>query len=108
MLEAIRDIALLARDPARTAALFHDLFDARAVALEDEEGHVETFVRLAGTWIVLVSAPVERVRTGGHFAFHATLETLEATATRLHAMARDSVRQLPRSAGVERLQQRCV
>jgi hypothetical protein len=31
MLESISHIALVVKEPARTAALFHDLFDARAV-----------------------------------------------------------------------------
>ena len=56
------DIALLVSDPARTAAQFHELFGADAVRREDENGHVETFVRLAGIWIVLVGEPVERAR----------------------------------------------
>jgi catechol 2,3-dioxygenase-like lactoylglutathione lyase family enzyme len=92
MLEAISHIALVVKDPARTAALFHDLFGARAVERKDEEGHVETFVRLAGTWMVLVSAPVQRVRTGDHIAFQATAEVLEATAAKLQAMGRDFIR----------------
>lgn len=92
MLEAISHIALVVKDPARTAALFHDLFGTRAVEREDEEGHVETFVRLAGTWIVLVGAPVQRVQTGDHIAFHATPEVLEATVAKLQAMGRDFIR----------------
>jgi catechol 2,3-dioxygenase-like lactoylglutathione lyase family enzyme len=89
MLEAISHIALVVKDPARTAALFHDLFGARAVEREDKEGHLETFVRLAGTWIVLVGAPIQRVRTGDHIAFHATPEILEVTAAKLQAMGRE-------------------
>ena len=79
MLESISHIALVVRDPARTAALFHDLFGARAVERADEQGHLETFVRLGGIWIVLVGAPVQRARTGDHIAFHATATILEAT-----------------------------
>jgi catechol 2,3-dioxygenase-like lactoylglutathione lyase family enzyme len=92
MLESISHIALVVRDPARTAALFHDLFSARVVEREDDDGHLETFVRLGGIWIVLVGAPVERARTGDHIAFHATPEILEATATRLQAMGREFIR----------------
>jgi fosfomycin resistance protein FosX len=92
MLEAISHIALVVKDPARTAALFHDLFGARPVERKDEEGHLETFVRLGGTWIVLVGAPVERVRTGDHIAFRATPETLEATVARLQSMGREFIR----------------
>jgi catechol 2,3-dioxygenase-like lactoylglutathione lyase family enzyme len=92
MLESISHIALVVNDPARTAALFHDLFSARVVEREDEEGHLETFVRLAGVWIVLVGAQVQRARTGDHIAFHATTEIIEATAAKLEAMGREFIR----------------
>lgn len=92
MLEAIGHIALVVKEPARTAALFRDLFGARAVEREDAEGHLETFVRVAGTWIVLVGASVQRVRTGDHIAFRATPEILEATAAKLQAMGREFIR----------------
>ena len=91
MLEAISHIALVVKDPVRTAALFHDLFGARAIEREDEEGHDEIFVRLGGIWIVLVGALVERARTGDHIAFRATTEILEATAVRLEAMGREFI-----------------
>ncbi len=92
MLESISHIALVVKDPARTSALFHDLFGARVVEREDDEGHFETFVRLGGTWIVLVGAPVERARTGDHIAFRATPEVLEATVAKLQAMGREFIR----------------
>src|SRR5690349_1087951 len=92
MLDAISHIALVVKDPARTATLFRDLFSARVLEREDEAGHCETFVRLGGTWVVLVAAPVERVRTGDHIAFHATPEILEATVTKLQAMGREFIR----------------
>jgi catechol 2,3-dioxygenase-like lactoylglutathione lyase family enzyme len=92
MLESISHIALVVKDPARTAALFHDLFGARVIERTDEEGHLETFVRLAGIWLVLVGAPIERARTGDHFAFQATPQILEATAAKLQAMGREFIR----------------
>jgi catechol 2,3-dioxygenase-like lactoylglutathione lyase family enzyme len=92
MLESISHIALVVKDPARTAALFNDLFSVRVVERQDDEGHHETFMRLAGIWIALVAAPVERARTGDHIAFHATPETLEATAAKLQAMGREFIR----------------
>ena len=92
MLESISHIALVVKDPARTAALLKELFSARVLEREDEEGHRETFVRLGGIWIVLVGAPVERQRTGDHIAFHATPEVLEATAVKLQAMGREFIR----------------
>lgn len=92
MLESISHIALVVKDPGRTAALFRDLFSARVLERVDDEGHLETFVRLGGVWIVLVGAPVERTRTGDHIAFRATPEILEATAARLEAMGREFIR----------------
>src|SRR5215831_10195746 len=92
MLESLSHIALVVKDPARTAALFHDLFSARAVERQDEEGHLETSVRLGGIWIVLVGAPVERTRTGDHIAFRATPAIIEATVAKLQAMGREFIR----------------
>jgi catechol 2,3-dioxygenase-like lactoylglutathione lyase family enzyme len=92
MLESISHIALVVKDPAKTAALLHDLFSAPVIERQDEEGHLETFLRLGGIRIVLVGAPVERTRTGDHVAFHATAEILEATATKLQAMGREFIR----------------
>ena len=92
MLESISHIALVVKDPARTAALFHDLFSARVVEREDDEGHLETFVRLGGIWIVLVGAPGDRTRTGDHIAFRATPEILEATVAKLQAMGCEFIR----------------
>ena len=92
MLESISHIALVVKDPARTAALFRDLFGTRVVEREDDEGHLETFVSLGGSWIVLVGAPVQRARTGDHIAFHATPQILETTAAKLQAMGREFIR----------------
>jgi len=92
MIESLSHIALVVKDPARTAALFRDLFSARVIERRDDEGHLETFVRLGGLWLVLVGAPVERARTGDHIAFRATPEVLEATAAKLQAMGREVIR----------------
>lgn len=92
MLGSISHIALVVKDPARTATLFHELFGARVIERKDDDGHLETFVRLGGIWIVLVGAPVERTRSGDHIAFRATPEVLEATVARLQAMGREFIR----------------
>jgi catechol 2,3-dioxygenase-like lactoylglutathione lyase family enzyme len=92
MLQSISHVALVVKDPARTAALFQDLFDARMVQRQDDEGHLETFVRLGGAWIVLVGAPVQRARTGDHIAFQATPDIIEATVAKLEKMGREFVR----------------
>lgn len=65
---------------------------ARMVEREDDEGHLETFVRLGGIWIVLVGASVQRARTGDHIAFHATPEILEATVAKLQVMGHEFIR----------------
>jgi catechol 2,3-dioxygenase-like lactoylglutathione lyase family enzyme len=92
MVHSISHIALVVNDTARTAALLNDLFGARVVQRQDDEGHFETFVRVAGTWIVLVGAPVQRTRTGDHIAFQATPELLEATVAKLQTMGREFIR----------------
>lgn len=92
MLGPLSHIALVVKDPARTAALFRDLFSAPVDEREDDDGHLETFVNLGGVRIVLVGAPVERARTGDHIAFRSTPETLEATAARLQTMGREFIR----------------
>jgi len=92
MLESLSHIALVVKDPARTAALFHDLFAARVIERQDDQGHLETFMRLGGVWVVLVGAPVQRTRTGDHIAFRATPQILEATAAKLQAMGREFIR----------------
>lgn len=92
MLASLSHVAFTVKDPAKTAALFKDLFGARVVERKDEQGHLETFVRLGGTWMVLVRADVERARTGDHVAFRATPAILEATATKLKAMGREFIR----------------
>jgi len=92
MLGPISHIALVVKDPVRTAELFHQLFGARAVEREDEEGHRETFVSLGGTWMVLVGAPVQRARTGDHIAFRTTPEALEAIAAKLQEMGLEFIR----------------
>ncbi len=86
MLDTISHIALVVTDPARTAALFEQLFATRIVRRVDAEGHDELFVNLGGTWFLLAQAAVERTRSGDHIAFHVTQEVLRATAEKLKAM----------------------
>jgi catechol 2,3-dioxygenase-like lactoylglutathione lyase family enzyme len=92
MLESISHIALVVKDPARTAALFRELFSVRALERADDDGHLETFVRLGGIWMVLVAAPVERSPSGDHIAFRATPELIETTVGKLQAMGREFIR----------------
>lgn len=92
MIESISHIALVVKEPRRTASLFNDLFSATAIERKDDEGHLETFVRVGGIWIVLVEANVRRARTGDHIAFRATAEVLEATAARLQTLGCEFIR----------------
>lgn len=89
MLGPLSHIALIVRDPARTAALFTGIFDARAVRRQDDDGHDETFVRLGETWFVLVKADVERPLTGDHVAFLVSPPTLQKVADRLIAIGHE-------------------
>lgn len=92
MLGSISHIALVVKDPARTVALFRELFDARAIERKDNEGHLEIFVKLGGIWFVLVAASVQRARSGDHIAFRATPEIIETTVAKLQAMGREFIR----------------
>lgn len=92
MLEPISHIALVVKDPAKTGALFHDLFGTQAVEREDDDGHIETIIGLGGIWIVLVGAPVQRDRTGDHIAFRVTPQNLEAAVVKLQVMGREFIR----------------
>jgi fosfomycin resistance protein FosX len=83
---SIGHIALVVSNPARTAALFQQLFDAGKVSRIDEEGHDETFVQLGGIWFALVQGDVERPRTGDHVAFQVAKSVMDATAKKLDAM----------------------
>ena len=83
MLDAIAHIALVVKDPARTAVLFEQLFSSRVVERLDEEGHAETFVQLGRTWFVLAKADIERPRSGDHIAFAVKKSDLPAYAEKL-------------------------
>jgi catechol 2,3-dioxygenase-like lactoylglutathione lyase family enzyme len=86
MLDAISHVALVVNDPARTAALFKELFGSRVISRTDSDGHDETFARLGRTWFALVQASVERPRTGDHVAFSVSKATLLTCAEKLKAM----------------------
>lgn len=79
-------IALIVRDPSRTASLFADIFGAKAMQRTDEDGHDESYVQLGDTWFVLVQADVERPLTGDHVAFLVSPNTLTAIAEKLAAI----------------------
>jgi hypothetical protein len=86
ILDAIGHIALVVGDPARTASLFRDLFNAAILLRRDPDDHEETFVRLGRTWFVLVKGVVDRPRTGDHIAFAVSRATLLESAEKLKKM----------------------
>lgn len=92
MLGPISHVALIVADPARTAALFQQLFAAPTVTRVDEEGHDETYVRLGETWCLLAKGSVERPRTGDHIAFRASKAEVDATVAKLKAMGLEFIR----------------
>lgn len=83
MLGPISHIALIVRDPARTAGFLRELFEAPVLKRTDADGHDETFVRLGVTWCALVGADVGRERTGDHVAFRVARESIPLIADRL-------------------------
>ena len=83
MLGPIAHVALIVRDPARTAGFLRDLFDTPVRRRTDADGHDETFVRLGETWFALVGADVTRERTGDHIAFRVAPEAISSMADKL-------------------------
>jgi len=86
MLGKLSHIALIVRDPSRTASLFADVFGAKTIRRTDDDGHDENFVQLGDTWFVLVKADVERSLTGDHIAFLVSPSTLAEVARKLAAI----------------------
>jgi len=86
MLSKLSHIALIVRDPSRTASLFADVFGARIIQHADEDGYDESYMQLGDTWFVLVKAEVERPLTGDHVAFLVSPSTLTAVAEKLAAI----------------------
>jgi catechol 2,3-dioxygenase-like lactoylglutathione lyase family enzyme len=86
VLSSIAHVALIVREPARTAELFTKLFDCKITSRRDADGHDETFVKLGDTWFVLVQSDVERTRTGDHIAFTVSKTSLETMAQKLKSL----------------------
>ncbi|HEX5352968.1 MAG TPA: hypothetical protein VFW60_02710 [Rhodanobacteraceae bacterium] len=82
-------IALIVRDPARTAALLEAVFDAKSVRRHDAEDHDEVNIRVGNVWFVLVAADLERALTGDHVAFHVDPDALRAFAGKLERMGHE-------------------
>jgi catechol 2,3-dioxygenase-like lactoylglutathione lyase family enzyme len=93
---SIGHIALIVRDPARTAELFADVFGARVIAhCPDDDGHPQTFAKFGGVWFVLRQGDGPNCRNGDHIAFEVSRDELRSYAGKLaesdveHFMARE-------------------
>lgn len=87
MPRSLDHIALVVRDPARTAQLFAQVFeDARVEHGDDDaDGDHDTLVRLGGVCLVLVRGAPPATRNGDHVAFAVDKAEQLACAERLRA-----------------------
>jgi len=70
MAHSLHHIALVVRDPARSAEIFRTLLDAVVIPPDAERrGPPETQVHLAGLCLVLVQGEGKPTRTDEHIAF---------------------------------------
>jgi catechol 2,3-dioxygenase-like lactoylglutathione lyase family enzyme len=95
MVASISHIALIVRDPARTAELFAGVLGARIVPQRsDDDGHPQSFANFGGMWFVLRQGDGPSVRNGDHISLCVTQAELAACADKLitfdveHYMAR--------------------
>ncbi|RUL61619.1 hypothetical protein EKH79_18515 [Dyella dinghuensis] len=95
MVGSISHIALIVRDPARTAELFAGVLGARIVPPRpDDDGHPQSFAKFGGLWFVLRQGDGPSVRNGDHISLHVSQDELTACADKLttfdveHYMAR--------------------
>jgi catechol 2,3-dioxygenase-like lactoylglutathione lyase family enzyme len=96
MFTTISHIALIVRDPARTAELFAEVLGAQIIAHRpDNQGHPQSFAKLGGIWFVLRKGEGPSCRNGDHIALGVSRDALRACANRLasvdveHFMARE-------------------
>ena len=96
MVSSISHIALIVRDPVRTAELFAGVLGAHVVANRpDDDGHSQSFAKLGGVWFLLRQGTGPSCRNGDHIALEVSRDELTACADRLatfdveHFMARE-------------------
>jgi catechol 2,3-dioxygenase-like lactoylglutathione lyase family enzyme len=96
MVSSISHIALIVRDPARTAELFASVLGAQVVAeWPDDNGHPQSCARLGGVWFLLRQGSGPPCRNGDHIALGVSRDELVACAGKLaisdveHFMARE-------------------
>jgi catechol 2,3-dioxygenase-like lactoylglutathione lyase family enzyme len=97
MSASIGHIALIVRDPARTAELFAGVLGARVILdRPDDEGHPQSFANFGGIWFVLRKGDGPSCRNGDRIAFDVSRDDLHAFADKLagfdveHFMAREN------------------
>jgi len=96
MSASIGHIALIVRDPARTAELLAGVLGAQVIAdCPDDGGHLQTFAKFGGVWFVLRQGDGPPCRNGDHLAFEVSRHELRGYADKLttfdveHFMARE-------------------
>jgi catechol 2,3-dioxygenase-like lactoylglutathione lyase family enzyme len=95
MVASISHIALIVRDPARTAELFAGVLGARIVPDNPDNGdHPQSFAKFGGVWFVLRQGDGPSLRNGEHISLHVSQAELSACVDKLttfdveHYMAR--------------------
>lgn len=102
-LVSLHHIALVVRDPARTAQIFRTLFNASVVPSSHEHrGPTEMLVHIGETTLVLVRGESTTTRTDNHIAFAVEEQELPILADRLASMNIEG--QVSRSGPAAKLQ----
>lgn len=82
----ISHIALVVRDPSRTAALFAALFGVfPEPPAQERRGPPETVIRIGGVWFVLVQGEPRAGRSDDHVAFTVPVDALPRMEEKLTA-----------------------
>jgi catechol 2,3-dioxygenase-like lactoylglutathione lyase family enzyme len=96
MVASVSHIALIVRDPARTAELFAGVLGAQVVVDQtDREGRPQSLAKLGGVWFVLRKGDGPTRRNGDHISLEVSHKDLRSCADRLttfdveHFMARE-------------------
>jgi catechol 2,3-dioxygenase-like lactoylglutathione lyase family enzyme len=96
MFASIGHIALIVRDPVRTAELFAGVLGAQVILdRPDDEGQLQSFAKLGGVWFVLCKGDGPSGRNGDHIALEVSRDDLRTCADKLstfdveHFMARE-------------------
>lgn len=97
MFTSISHIALIVRDPARTAELFAGVLGAHVILdRPDDNGLPQSFAKFGGLWFVLRQGDGPSTRNGDHIALEVSRDALRMYADKLatfdvdHFMAREN------------------